>query len=702
MPVTLPDKDLKDYSCLTCRQRKVRCDRRAPCSNCIKAEKECSFIPPTRGKRKRTKPRKEGLHAKLKRYEDFLRSHGVKLETPEDASSDTDFEMESQHQAGMLVEVAIPQINNFPENEATKPKLITKEGVSRYFDSAPWSNLGDEHPEVGEMDGSGDGLNVFESAMFLEPEQESRFENLARLHPHHDILHKLREIFTDRVDPLIKILHFPTFWAALSNGLQHSRLSKSLEAGVFAFYLVTIGAMQEDECRDMFGAEKATIFSRYRHATRQALINARFLSTSSSMTLQAYAIFMMTVRKSYQSDTLFVLSGIALRLARKMGLHRDGTCLGLSPFEAEMRRRLWWHIAYVDFRTADVLGTRPSQDISFGDTKMPLNVDDEELHPEMEELPQACKGITSISLSIIKYEVMETLRKFSNDYPSDVRWEALLSSDVTLAKKDEVISEIEDRLERNYLRYCDPSNSLHTFISILIRSSICKMKLFAHTQRGFGNSNSSVKPSQSDLDIVFTNATKLLEYLTFMQGHRGLEKYKWQIGTSFLWNTLLYVLIEARHRKTGPEVDRSWQLIGSVFAHYPQIFEKSSDAVHIALGKWTLEVWDHYITACRDEGRAEPPVPEYIDAIRRCRRPEIVPESRAEVVDTAALDDSEDIRNQPQSQFQYFDVTLPDFEHVDNAHDFPDLLSFEMDPNEWEQWEQLVLKQSGLPQLDSM
>lgn len=114
------------------------------------------------------------------------------------------------------------------------------------------------------------------------------------------ILPKLRDIYVDRVDALMKILHLPTFWTALTNGLQHPHdLAKSLEAVMFAFCLATISTLKEGECQNLFGVPKSVVYSRYRLATRQALVNAGFLSTSSPMTLQAYAMFMVSY--SYQA-----------------------------------------------------------------------------------------------------------------------------------------------------------------------------------------------------------------------------------------------------------------------------------------------------------------------------------------------------------------------------------------------------------------
>lgn len=397
----------------------------------------------------------------------------------------------------------------------------------------------------------------------------------------------------------------------------------------------------------------------------------------------------MCVRKSYRVDTLFVLSGVAIRLARKMGLHRDGTSLGLSPFDTEMRRRLWWYLVHVDFRTADVLGTRPSMDLSSGDTKVPLNIEDEDLDPDMVNLPPERNGITSITLCLIQCETMETLRRFATA-SGDVRWEVLFSPDVSVTKKENIITQIEDHLERKYLRYCDPSDSLHTMASIMIRSSICKMKLFAHNRRQFANSTSQA--SQRERNIVFENATKLLEYIALLKGgHHGLEKYMWQIGTSYLWNTILYVLIETRHRKTGPEVDRSWRLIGAVLSHYPQVFEQSTGAVYTALGKWILEVWDHYIAASKAEGLSEPLIPEYISAIRRCRRPEIdLSSGNASMSDYRPA--TEGSLSYSNVSSQKHEPNLPDLAPFE-SYDFPDILSFEMNPNDWEQWEQLMAKQ---------
>jgi len=228
------------------------------------------------------------------------------------------------------------------------------------------------------------------------------------------------------------------------------------------------------------------------------------------------------------------------------------------------------------------------------------------------------------------------------------------------------------------------------------------MKLFAHNPRLFAkNSNQPRLCAQdseipmSERNIVFTNATKLLEYVPLLKsGQNGLDKFTWLIGTTYLWNALLYLLIEVRYRKTGPEVDNSWEVIGRVFSYYPEIFQEFGGAVYSALGTWTLEVWDTCAAASEREGLGYPSTPDYINALRQCRRPSDRPSSAAQngIADPAHPTRNPFLHDMTQSQ-------LPDQNNstIDTSapYNVPDLLSLEMDQNEWVQWEQIMLEQVG-------
>lgn len=84
-PAPPTPKITRGHSCVLCQQRKVKCDRQKPCSNCIKARAECVPSAPTVPRRRRRKLSEQDLAARLRRYEHLLKKHGVKVEDDEDA-----------------------------------------------------------------------------------------------------------------------------------------------------------------------------------------------------------------------------------------------------------------------------------------------------------------------------------------------------------------------------------------------------------------------------------------------------------------------------------------------------------------------------------------------------------------------------------------------------------------------------------------
>jgi hypothetical protein len=72
---------LNQRSCVTCRRRKVRCDKIHPsCTNCNKAGIECIVPGPGRAKRKTRKPQDAELLARLKKLEGVIQSLGAHVE----------------------------------------------------------------------------------------------------------------------------------------------------------------------------------------------------------------------------------------------------------------------------------------------------------------------------------------------------------------------------------------------------------------------------------------------------------------------------------------------------------------------------------------------------------------------------------------------------------------------------------------------
>jgi hypothetical protein len=152
--------------------------------------------------------------------------------------------------------------------------------------------------------GSLDASTVQESDYLDNSPEESylvlgntpRNRDLATLHFPLHTFQALFDIYRDRVDPLMKFFHLPTLWPAMSRALQDGQdMSKSLTAVIFSIYFTTITSLEEHKCFDLLGEQKAVLTARYKTAARQALISADFLKSSSLMTLQAYATFLVSI-----------------------------------------------------------------------------------------------------------------------------------------------------------------------------------------------------------------------------------------------------------------------------------------------------------------------------------------------------------------------------------------------------------------------
>lgn len=283
----------------------------------------------------------------------------------------------------------------------------------------------------------------------------SLMTNLQKLHPSLTQLFVLWTIYEENVDPVVRILHRPSMRNIIIKASSNiETLTKAQEVLLFSLYYGSVCSLTPAQCRTQLGVEKDQMTSRFRFAVEQALARANFLNTSSLMVLQALVLFLICVRSEDDTRTVWSLSGLATRLAQSLGVHRDGTFFGLSPFETEMRRRLWWHISILDTRAAEDHGADPSYTEAFYDAKLPLNINDEDIAPETKDSPQEHQGTTEMTFCLIRFELSAAARRLNFAAPGS-QVNGTSRPRRNLAEREKMIEDIHDRLENRYLQYCD-------------------------------------------------------------------------------------------------------------------------------------------------------------------------------------------------------------------------------------------------------
>ena len=302
----------------------------------------------------------------------------------------------------------------------------------------------------------------------------------------------------------------------------------------------------------------------------------------------------MTLRQNLDSQTLWNLSGVATRVAQGMGVHLDGTVLGLPPFETEMRRRLWWQICLLDFNAAELSGVGALGEARCWSTKPPSNINDIDIWPDMKEPAVEKTGATEMIACLIRYEVCtfwktKLIEKGTSEQDFTGGVQRLVDT-ATKLEKDVLIHEIESNLEEKFLKYCDPSDPLHTMASIMGRTIImCKsMQIKTHYPRRY--SHERLIPD-SERQFLWTTCMSLIEADNKAHSYRSLQKFNWHIDVNFQWHALIYVLGELIAKPIGGSKDDAWAQIEGVFKNHPNFISDQKRPLHIAIAGMCLKAW---------------------------------------------------------------------------------------------------------------
>ena len=147
----------------------------------------------------------------------------------------------------------------------------------------------------------------------------------------------------------------------------------------------------------------------YRKLTSQCLVLADFTKpgTGTIETLVLYLHSEYSQSKDSEVGT-WILVGMIVRLAMRMGYHRDSKPYpSISPFQGEMRRRVWSYVRQADVIFSFQIGLPSMIRSGDCDTGLPRNIYDDEINEDTKELPPSRprSAPTPVSYMIAKAEI---------------------------------------------------------------------------------------------------------------------------------------------------------------------------------------------------------------------------------------------------------------------------------------------------------
>ncbi|KAF5864377.1 hypothetical protein ETB97_007939 [Aspergillus alliaceus] len=443
-------------------------------------------------------------------------------------------------------------------------------------------------------------------------------------HPPTIELFQLWQIYIDNVNPLLKISHVPTLQAqVVEAAADPAKVSRPLEALMFSIYLIAVTSLTDEETKSTFGEEKAVLLSRYHRGTQQALINAGFMRSNELVVLQAYFLYLFSVVQYIDPRSLFCLIGIAVRIATRLGLHRDGSQFSLPPFETEQRRRLWWQIAAFDKRIAEMTGSSITALSSSGaDCRLPLNLNDADLHTYAKESAAPSAGATEMLFYLTRIEL--TIAVAPNGMrPNYVILNNPLAQDNTTPSPADATSDTNSRprtdnldrycahIESAYLKNCDHRIPVQFFALMMARMSLCRLRIVEFMCRGVCTTNLA----DQERGFLFMTAIEMLEYDNIIHTTDNLRNFLWYTQLLVPLPGYIFLVSELRQRTTGELCERAWKAIFDNHNHRCLI-RKLQSPMHFAFGRMLIKAWSAREEAELQLGRNIQP-PELVTRLRQ-------------------------------------------------------------------------------------
>lgn len=191
--------------------------------------------------------------------------------------------------------------------------------------------------------------------------------------PTHDLVfHLLDDIYFPHLHPLLPILHPPTFRRDIANGrATHDTAFRGL-----VFCVMTISSRFSTDQRvfadpsdpHSAGDHWAAASRLYHQTFAASLINVQVLLLTSTY-----------MHASIGPGSSWTILGVAIRALMDIGLHQERANVDFTPFDQEMRRRVFWAAFILDCIFAVCLGRPNAIRLEDCNVDLPLDVSDEVL-----------------------------------------------------------------------------------------------------------------------------------------------------------------------------------------------------------------------------------------------------------------------------------------------------------------------------------
>lgn len=290
-----------------------------------------------------------------------------------------------------------------------------------------------------------------------------------------------------------------------------------------------------------------------------------------------------------------------MRIAQRMGLDNESSNDKCGPMEGEMRRRLWWALLLFDNRVCEMGDYRAVTLTPSWSCKVPRNLNDSDLQAEMKRLPQSQDRPTEMTLAVARYRVADLVRHSS--FFLDFTNPALKA----LAKPNDhggTLEALQDRIEDEYLRYCNPDYP-HQFMTIwLTRGHIARYLLFQHF------SIPPEKQTAQQRSTAITYALKMLSCDTKIMTHPDTTRHAWFLFFHFPFPAYIHILQFLKREPLALQAKLCWESLSASCKTRFANSEYDARPFHktpmfAVFTRIVVKAWESRVTALQKQGATD-------------------------------------------------------------------------------------------------
>lgn len=423
---------LKPLSCIECQKRKVKCDKRIPCTSCTQRGVDChpAAVDPNKPRKKRFAERV--LLDRIRKYEALLEAAGIDKDEDTsqfDAQAVTRKRPRLSSTSSTSSSVSGSSCSNGKSSPTTPPpRTVTIDPDIGHIESiletvSPFDGVchGTPQSERGPgltsstINSNGATSPAFSLSTPVHHQANHAVSSALVIHKHLDLMYpddgskhfvfddpspdeplehgeaslmfRLLHTYQQNVHPIIKVIHMPTVRERLCDITADPKTaSPSDHALFFAINYLVVNTLSPEDTERLFGArEKVSVSEEYRRKTRTALGRAGVWRSSHLATLQAYVLYLLSVTKDVDPRTYAIYVANAGRMAQRLvALYKRqytvvSSTTSRSAVDREMANRLWWEIQLCDMRSCEKAGVTSYPSLATAMNALPKSSSDEDL-----------------------------------------------------------------------------------------------------------------------------------------------------------------------------------------------------------------------------------------------------------------------------------------------------------------------------------